>query len=365
MHAVLVDLLPWLAAFLVLDGLVEVRRGHLLLRSSGGPLRAERPGLRLLPPWPLVEAVPVQDLPWLATAGALHLVAPGRRADLPVVEPSDLSVVPWEGLAPRAEGRKVTSGGHLLVATPHPAAARALAEKLAAAASAGGAPSAAARQAAGRDHDAARALRRRQAPWLLPLRIAASGLSGGLFLGGGLLALGATGGALGAGQLLLALGALLAAELGLALGMLRACGVGLGAAVGRTLALAAWPVAALRPLPALSGPLYAALDGLAVAAALLPADAFRALAAGELGRLDVSRRACGPALEAAWAGREEAIEELLSRVGGSLEEARRAPPRLPGEAAWCPVCRTGFVLGPARCADCGAGLLPFGGARPG
>jgi hypothetical protein len=359
MHELLVDVLPWLAAFLVLDGLVELRRGHLLLRSGGGPLRPARGGLRLVWPWPAAEAVLLQDLPWLPAATALHLVAPGRRGELRVVEPADLAPLPWAGLAPRAEGKKVLSGERLLLATPHPAVAAALAAGLRGLA---GAPEADRAAGAGngvRDLEAALDLRARQRPWLRPLRLVAWLLWTGLFVVGGALAYASPGGGPGAGALLLGLLGLLLVQAALALAMLRRCGVPLGAALTRALGLVAWPVAALRPLATLSTPLYAGLDALSVAAALAPPAAFHALAASELARLDASRRACGPPLAPAWDARERRLEALLERTGGSATEARRPPVAQPGEARWCPVCRCGFLAGPERCADCGAPLRPF------
>ena len=274
--------------------------------------------------------------------------------------------VAWSGLVPVAEGKKVTSGGRLLATFPAGTLARHGAAQLVELGAAADRPEAlAAQESPGRDLEAALALRRRQRPWLWPLRLAGGALWLGLFGLGTLVATGVVGRALPAAWLVAGLGASYLGLLVLAAGMLRSCGRSWRETAQGAGALVAWPVAALRPLVTLSPMVYASLDGLAVAAALLPARRFTALAALELGRLELSRAACGPATAAAWGRRERHLEALLGGAGLDVAEARRPPRRLPGEERWCPACRAGFRADPARCPDCGVALRPFPADPPG
>lgn len=362
MHALLADLLPWLAVFYALDGLAQLRRGHWLLVSSGaGPFRLRRAGLHHVGLSPLAEVVAAFDLPWLATPAALLLQDPGRRAERPFLEEADVTAVPWEGLAPEAEGKKVVSRGRRLLTAPHPALAARLAVRLAAVAA--GTPAdrmerLSVDRAAALDVAGARARRARQRPWRAGLRGLAVALAAVLF-GGGALAVWGPPGAIEAEAVALGAGAALALEAGLAVGFLRAGGAGWGAALGGALGLAAWPVAALHPLVHLSRGGLAERDALAAAAVLLPPATLRELLASELGRVTAARArvSTGGALADALEVRERELRAVLAAAAIPVEDALAPPQLAAGEAAFCPICRTGFRAGTPTCRDCGVALI--------
>src|SRR5512138_3916060 len=134
MHALLVELFPWLVALWALDALVQLGRGHLLLvRGAAGPFRVRGAGLHLAGLSPLAEAVVLHDLPFLASERRVFLFDPRRRSDPALVADADLEALPREALAPvEREGRKVTAGGRAVLAAPTPEWAARLRDELAA-----------------------------------------------------------------------------------------------------------------------------------------------------------------------------------------------------------------------------------------
>jgi len=140
--------------------------------------------------------------------------------------------------------------------------------------------------------------------------------------------------------------------------MLRTCGEdGLASVAGGLGLLLPW--AALHPLTHASRALYRRFDALTAAAALLPKDAFHALAARELARARLSRERAPAALVPAWLDRERHLEALLVATGSSSAAALAGPARAPGAAAFCPACRTLYRSGFEQCADCGTALVRF------
>jgi len=362
MQALLADLFPWVAVFALADGVAQLGRGHLLLVAAWGRFAARRAGLHLLPVGPLAEVVAAHDLPFLASPRRAWFPDPRRRAELAVFEEGDLEPVALDGLAAAREGKKVTSGERLLVAAPAPAWAERLRDDLAAlAAHPEGARAAAwgARCAGRGDLAAARELRRRQRPFLLPLRVLATATFAGTFGLWPLAAYAPTDAPVGAGALLAALGALVLAEVLLVFAMLRACGEPRGAAARTALHLLAFPVAAVHPLLHASRSVYRRFDAPVLAALLLPAPEFHALAAREIRRARFSRDATDAELAPEWARRESLLASLVEATGGKLAGVL-APAPAPGAAGWCPLCAASFREGPERCPDCGVPLERVG-----
>ena len=360
MYALVAEILPWILAFHVLDGLAQTRRGQLLFVSAGGRVRVLRPGLHLLGLWPLDEVVAVYDLPLLASSGRLFLVDPWARSDPPVIEGERLEAVSLASLGvPEREGRKVKAAGRLLAVAPTTEAAEAHRADLSALAAAPEEerPGLLAARAAGRgDPDAARALRARQRPFLLPVRVLATLAWMGTFV---LLPLGVWAplrAPVPLGAALACVAAAVVAEAALAFAMLRACGAERRRAAAGALHLLLYPVAALHPLVHLSRGLYARFDAPAVAAALLAPEDLRVLASREIRRVAFARAATPPELAAVWDARERSLERALAAAG--LDRAAAvAPPRLaPGLAGACPLCGARFRDGFDRCSDCGVPL---------
>jgi hypothetical protein len=351
MQALLADLLPWVIAFTLADGLVLVRRGHLLMCGAAG-LRPLRAGLAWIGLSPLAEAIAVQDLPFLA-GGAVYLFDPRRRTDPPWVEAADLTALPAAALAGvERSGKTLSTGGRPLLVAPTAEEARVLQAALAALAR--GEPPAAPSE----DLEAARALRRRQQPWRWALQAAALALALELLGFGGLAAWSPWAERFPAERVVLAVGALLVLSAVGGAAFLRASGEGWRRSVGGGASLLL-PWAALHPLAHVARPVFRRFDALTAAAALLPAPAFHTLAARELVRARLSRAATPAALAPVWDARTARLRRLLAATGSSEEEALRPPARTAGAAGWCPLCRGQFREGFARCADCGAEVVGF------
>lgn len=355
MHALLVELFPWLVALWALDGLVQLGRGHLLLvRGGAGSFRVRRAGLHVVGLSPLDEAVAVHDLPFLVSPARVFLFEPGRRSDPALVADVDLEAVARTELAPvTREGRKVRAARRVALVAPTAEWATRLGDELAALA-AGGDP------APDRlDVEAARALRGRQRRYLPALRAASALLFATAFAAWPAAAYAPAAAPLSPEVVLATAGGLTLAVAALTWAMLAACGEGAGRSAAAALHLVAFPVAALRPL--VHGPrsLYRRFDALAVAAALLPSDRFGELAARELRRARLSRGATQPELAAFWDRRAGALRGLLAAVGVAEADALAPPPRAPGAAAWCPLCGGQYRAGFERCEDCGVPAEPF------
>jgi hypothetical protein len=355
MHALLVELFPWLVALWVLDGLAQLGRGHLLfVRGAGGRFGVRRTGLHLVGLSPLDEAVAAHDLPFLASPTRVFLFDPRRRSEPALVGAADLEAVRRDGLAPvEREGRKVRAAGRVVAVAPTAEWAGRLREDLAALAGEGGpVPDRL-------DLAAARALRERQRTFLLPLRAAASLLFATAFVAWPAAAYAPGAAPLAPEAVLAVAGALVLVVAGLTFAMLAACGEPPARGAAAALHLVVFPVAALRPL--VHGPrsLYRRFDALTVAAALLPPERFGALAARELRRARLSRDATALELAAAWDERGRGVLRLLAAAGIAEAEALAPPARVAEAAAWCPLCGGQYRAGFERCADCGVAAEPF------
>lgn len=357
MQELLADILPWVAAFYVLDGLVEIRRGQFMLSSPwGGSFRLLRPGLNHLGLSPTAEALAAIDLPWLTSRAALLVFDPRRRFDLPTIRGSDVSLLPWAEVAPNAIGRKVRSRGRTLLTAPQPALAARLSMELQGLAKASGAAAHPANVAPAGPRTLAE-LRRRQRWHRRGLKTLATLLF--LWTGG-------AGTAVANGWLVmppsvmaLVLAALLGAEVLLALLYARAAEASWKEAASQASWLLLWPIAALHPLLHLSFRQGSSGPALGAAASVLPAEAFHELAATEYGRATVSLGAATGALAEGLTNRLSSVVASAEIAGLTERDLQRPPRRELGEAAWCPTCRSRFVAGAARCMDCDVPLVPF------
>lgn len=355
MHALLVDLYPWIVALWLVDALVESRRGHLLVVAGPRRARLLRAGLHLAGLSPLAEVVALHDLPWLAAPGRLHLRDPRRGGDAPLVAAVDLDAVDAAAAAGASRvGKKLALGGRTLLVAPTPEWAEVLLARLVAAGRGLGPGDVAA------DVAAARGRRARQRPYLAALRVLAALLAAGALGLWPLVAWLPDRFPLPPAALLLALAALVAAVAATGAAMLRACGEGWGASLRAALHLVVYPVAALRPLGHLSQSLYRDVEPVAALVVLLPPEGLAAFAARELARARLSRAATAPELGAAWEARAASLSRALVAAGVSPAGAVAPPSPIPGAAAWCPLCRAQYREGFSTCADCGVAAEPFG-----
>ena len=98
MSALVLDILPWLAAFFVLDAVVHLRRGQVVFaREMFGSVRPVRGGLRLAGLSPLGLSVVGYELPLIATPGGVWWEDPEVGAP-PVVREETLEFLSFEEL---------------------------------------------------------------------------------------------------------------------------------------------------------------------------------------------------------------------------------------------------------------------------
>lgn len=356
MHALLVELFPWLVALWVLDGLAQLGRGHLLLVAGpAGRFRLRRAGIHLSLS-PLAEELAAHDLPFLAAGERVALFDPARRAELALVADADLRALPRAALAPvTREGRSVRAAGQVAVAAPTPEWAEVVRSRLEGLARGGGAAPVDPRE----EVAAARALHARARVWRAALRVVAALLAAAVLVLWPAVAYAPGAVPLAPGTLLAAAGLLAVASAALTFAMLLACGERAGRSAAAGLHLLLVPVAALRPLAHGPRSLYRRFGAMAIAAALLPRTDFAALAARELRRARLSRAATDAALAPAWDARARELVALLEAVGVPEAEALAPPARAAGAAGWCPLCEAQYRAGFDRCASCGVAAVPF------
>src|SRR5512138_903359 len=131
MQELLADLLPYLAAFYLLELIVSLGRHHLLFVGAFRRWRVHRAGLGLLPPSPGAEAIASHELPLLLGAEGVWLPDPKRPFSPRVPGPEDLDFLPFERLEGLdVEGKKVVAGRRLLLKAPTAASAAGIARAL-------------------------------------------------------------------------------------------------------------------------------------------------------------------------------------------------------------------------------------------
>ena len=354
MYQLLADVLPYFAAFYVLDSLAFVAAGEVLFARRFRLFLADRAGPVLAGLLPTGEVLSAYELPVRLSRN--EIAFPG---------PDGFAPTPWEtlGLVVREE-RTVRAAGHSL-RTPSPDAAERLATLLVRL-----------REAkAGRrekeldalfdawsDVAAVRALRTRSRRFARALEILGFVLLAGLF---GLIPLGLAGLSPlvpDPAWILLALVPVHGAILVLSWLTLRGCRFTRSACVSTLGTLVFFPPAAGHVQSLLSRRLYSAFDPMALAAALLPAPAFRDFARERFHRLrlevatdfeDHARLA-----EGAW-------RRAVAASGQDVDDVLR-PPESGDQTAssYCPLCSTEYRTGFLVCSECRATLLPLARVPP-
>lgn len=346
MHQVVEDLFPYLVAFYLLDSLVYVRPGrHLLAALLGRSFERRGAGLHILAVAPTAEALVCDDASLVLTSRTVF----GPNGPVPITELS----------AGAVEGRTLRCGPRLTVEAASPAEARRLAgllERLKAAPE----PARALKDHWERRYDVT-AVRARRDAQRRPLRVV-KGLSSALWVNlfvllpatlyaraPGLL-----------GPLLLASALLYLAVVVAADRMLRAGGLDRRARLGALSPLFLFPPAAAHAPGFVSRDLYETWDACAVAAVVLPPEAFREMAARERLRLVEEQRRAAEDEREHWTLRREAFDAALGAVGISSASLDVAVSRDDGSAAaYCPLCAAEYRSGFESCTDCGVALKPF------
>lgn len=345
--AVFRDIFPFLAVLYVLDGLAWVGALDLLFvhRLWGWSAVGGR-GVRLAGILPLDLVFSAAGRVAVPTDEGILLPEPAvRGAD--VYDPERWTLLPWERISPEAEESTLRLGGPHRARFPSKDHAEAFRDLL------GLAPEEREKRLLDLDAAQARLDAFREETQLL--RILTWGLSVLTFL------------LLPAVLYLhprpdLLLAPLLAGILGLYLAV-----VGAAAFAGRCLrregllrraaplsTLLLSPVSAARAVPALGRHLFAGFDPLAVAALLLPRDAFLARARAELHGAAFAAERGGESWRRYWSGRRRALLRLLEEMGiGEIEAPAR---RDPEAQSWCPFCGTEYRAAKGACEDCGMPL---------
>jgi hypothetical protein len=148
---------------------------------------------------------------------------------------------------------------------------------------------------------------------------------------------------------------LLAAIVALGYGMMRGLGRPRGAAVRSLAGFVLFPPGCAHLSALLGRPLLAGFAPLAVAAALLPEEAFRELAREGLRRLASEREARPFA-----AVELDAAQRVVRARGLRVEEVLRPPAAAdPAAASYCPLCSEQYRHGFDSCAECRVPLEPL------
>jgi hypothetical protein len=351
MHALIEDVLPFLVAFYVLDGLAVVRAYETLLAAPWSPrFRAATKGFSLLGLSPFSELLSAVDSPVRIGSAAVYVesaaAAPG---ELP-----ELASIPLDGLSVEASDRTVRLGGRSLH-LPSKAAAERLVASLRELAALP--PSDRGRRIRAllentADVRAVRALRaiHRRFQRVLSLLGLALFVVTFVLLPAGVAVRWERGPSLA--TLLLVVLAVHASILGVSYAALTRLGCARPAAVNMLLPLVFFPPSAAHASFAIFRDLYARFDALAVAGAFLPAEDFRALARLEVHRLRREAERGGEVAE--WAAlREKAWARAFDELGTSMREVLRPPARRDGDAAsYCPLCGGEYRAGFAVCTEC-------------
>jgi hypothetical protein len=356
MHELLRELFPWIVALYLVDGLADLRRGHVLFIVGPWRARLLRSGLHLSGLSPFDERIDAHDLPFLAGSRHVFFFDPRRRSEPALVAASDLEAVERSALAPvTREGSKICSRRRTVLIAPGSRWADRLRGELAALAAGAPLPDRPAPDALA----AARALRARERPFILAGRAVAALAAVTTFVLAPLSAYGPVSFLLPAGAVLSALAAHVLAGAAIAGALSRASGETLGGSLVSALHLVAWPIGGLRPLAHASRALLRSFDAATVAAVVLaPAD-FGRLAAREIRRARLSRDVTDPELASAWDARVANLSALLAAAGVAEAEVSAPPQRSVGAGAWCPICEAQYRPGYDRCSDCMVATLPF------
>lgn len=363
MSALVLDILPWLAAFFVLDALVHLRRGQVVFAREGfGSPRPLRGGLRLAGLTPFGLSVVGYELPLIVTAEGLWWEDPEVGAP-PVVREEVLELLPFETLGEvEAVRSSVRARGRVLCRTRAVGDAQRLAQllnRLRAQPEEVRQRTLEAWEDAAFDVAAARArwagMRR---PWMLT---ALSGTLETLLLFVGLPWL-ATRGEVDLPTWAMTFGALLLLHL-LAVGFagwtLKRAGnpsISLGTSL---FSMAVFPAYAARAGVQVVRDAFSTYEPVVLAGVFLSRAALVAEARREWARMTESRRrAVAPGLKAFFEVRLQRIETAITGSGLTMADVLSPPVDVPAGKAWCPVCGCAHRTGFSSCADCEVPLVP-------
>lgn len=365
MTELLAELLPFLAAIYVAEGVAIVRPFQRLYTSGLGRWFDVRlPGLTYLGFLPWTEVVGTQAPPFAVSGESLFTLPRWRREEPPVFEPPDLEPVELASLAKaHAEQRWVRAGRRKLFQAASPGLAARFAAVLRAAQAAGPAERVGAIREAlaiGGQVEKVRAVRRAQRPYLIALRVTCTLLFLAIF---GLLPLKLSLGPavpLPWDQLLRMVAALYGWTLFLTAMMLVRCGVPGGDVAGTVFQLLLMPPSTVRALSMGAREIYERFDPAVVAAVLMEEKRLVPFARRELRGLEFSaERTEGVGLGEFWTMRRKLWERALKDARRSVKDALGAPARAAGDATrYCPVCSSEYVRGDA-CSDCRVPLNAF------
>jgi hypothetical protein len=368
MTELLAELLPYLAAIYVAEGVAVVRPFQRLFTSGLGRWFDVRlPGLTYLGLFPWTEVVGTQAPPFAVSGEALFTLPRWRREEPPVLDASDLDQVELASLeGVHAEQRWVKAGRRKLFRAASPG----LAERFAAVLRAVQAAAPAERVGAAREAlapsgqvEKVRAVRRAQRPYLVALRVTCTLLFLALFV---LLPLKLSLGPavpLAWDQILRGVAVLYGWTLFLTALMLVRCGVPGGTVAGTVFQLLLMPPSTVRALSMGAREIYERFDPAAVAAVLMQERRLVPYARRELRGLEFSaERTAELGLGGFWTMRRAFWERALRDAKRSAAEVLGAPGRVAGDATrYCPVCSSEYARGEA-CSDCRVPLRPFGRA---
>lgn len=372
MTELLVELLPFLAAFYVAAGVVVVRPFQRVLTSAlGRAFDLRGPGLTFVGLAPWREVVSVQAFPLAVAERAVYRLDPSRPLEPTILEPGDLQAVELEGLPPAKAGTwrfqpHVMVGDQPVVSAATPAMAARFAAQLGAVQEA--APQERVEKAKkllqeSSDVEALRAVRASVRWHALALRVLCPLLMVVLF--GLLPAIVYLPGLLPVKlEPALRLWVVLHGWVVLVTGMMLARGKApAGEIAGHVMQMAFFPPAAVRALGTATRAIYARFEPAAAAAALLGERALLVCARRELRRLEFSAEKTGSlGLSGFWQARRKIWDRALREAKTSSQEALAPPERIAGEATrYCPICSSEYRAG-ETCSDCRVPLAAFRGA---
>ena len=121
------------------------------------------------------------------------------------------------------------------------------------------------------------------------------------------------------------------------------------------------PVAAIHMVKKLTREIYTRFDYAAVAAALLPSEAFQSAMREELLHIAYAKGEKQNAeVNEFWSLREKALIALLAKTEIRMEQLLASPKRQdPSAVSYCPLCLSEYRIEVEKCADCGIDLREF------
>lgn len=356
MDLLLSDILPVLALFYVVEGLVIVRpfQRVFVSRALGRGFDLLRPGLGYLglAPWRVMAAV--QTLPGLGSEDGFHAVSPALREEPPVLRVTDLQLTSREALAGVvADQKKLKVGKRVVAVAATPEDARRFAAELRAFASTG------VEAPAKIDVQAAREGWRRTHPLLTALRSAATLAWGGWFVALPAALLWADRTRIDLTLLLVDVVLVHFGVVALALATLirgRVPAARIGSVISQLFIL---PSSAARAAYHVSRELLRSRHPAEVAATLLTEADLAVLARRELAKIDFSaEHTASLGLGSAWTQRADAWRTALRQAGVETTPALVARSASANAQRYCRVCEAEYLAAEV-CSDCRVPLAPL------